>query len=114
MYAVSSIQPIDSTLSGTTMPGQSGPGTDGNKGVFRVPQSSSITGSSPSDCLVSYTGHSLGGSYSSAEVKSVYSAAPADWAIHRVKCQTVLFQIIQFSISTEFRRQNSSFASNSV
>ena len=54
------------------------------------------------------------GSYPSAEKQSVYSTAPADWAIHRVKCQTVLFQIIQFSISTEFIRQNSSISSNSV
>ena len=46
-----------------------------------IPQSSSIAGTSPSDCLVSYPGHSLGGgSYSSAEKQSVYSTAPADWA----------------------------------
>ena len=92
-------------LSGATTPGQSGPGSNGNEGVLRISQSSSIAGTSPSDCLVSYPGHSLGGSYPSAEVQSVYSTAPADWAIHRVKCQTVLFQIIQFSISTQFRRQ---------
>ena len=36
-------------LSGTTIPGQSGPGSDGIKGVLRIPQSSSITGNSPSD-----------------------------------------------------------------
>ena len=48
-------------LSGVTTPGQSGPGSDGNKGVFRIPQSSCITGTSPSDCLVSYPGHSFGG-----------------------------------------------------
>ena len=37
---------------------------------------------STSDCLVSYLGHSLvGGSYPSAEKQSVYSTAPADWAI---------------------------------
>ena len=31
--------------------------------------------------IVSYPGHSLGrGSYPSAEVQSVYSTAPADWA----------------------------------
>ena len=30
---------------------------------------------------MSYPGHSLGGSYPSAEVQSVYSTAPADWAI---------------------------------
>ena len=40
---------------------QSRPGSDGNKGVFCIPQSSSIAGASPSDCLVSYLGHSLGG-----------------------------------------------------
>ena len=33
---------------------------DGNEGVLCIPQSSSITGTSPSDCLVSYAGHSLG------------------------------------------------------
>ena len=35
-------------------------GSDGNNGVLRIAQSSSITGTSPSDCLVSYLGHSLG------------------------------------------------------
>ena len=81
----SSIQPIDRTLSGATTPGQSGPGSDGNEGVLCIPQSSSIAGTLPSDCLVSYPGHSLGGeggSYSSAEKRSVYSTAPADWASH--------------------------------
>ena len=37
---------------------------------------------SPSDCFVSYLGHSLGGSYPSAEKQSVYSTAPANWAIN--------------------------------
>ena len=49
----------DRTLSSTTTPGQSEPGSDGNKGVLRIPQSSSITGTSPSDCLLSYPGYSL-------------------------------------------------------
>ena len=40
----SSIWPIDRTLSGATTPGQSGPGSDGNEGVLRIPQNSSITG----------------------------------------------------------------------
>ena len=31
------------------------------KGVLRIPQSSSITETSPSDFLVSYPGHPLGG-----------------------------------------------------
>ena len=50
------------------------------KGYSAFPQSTSITGTSPSDCLELYPGHSLGGgSYSSAVVQSVYSTAPADW-----------------------------------
>ena len=64
-------------LSGATTPGQGGPGSDGNEGVLRIPQSSSTAGTSPSDC----SGHSLGGSYPSAEKQSVYSTAPTDWAI---------------------------------
>ena len=90
------------------MPGQSEPGSSDNEGVLRIPQSPSITGTSPSDCLVSYPeysfvgsypsaekqsvysgqsdclvsypGHSLEGSYLSAEKQSVYSTALADWA----------------------------------
>ena len=34
--------------------GQSGPGSNGNEGVLCIPQSSSITGTSASDCLVSF------------------------------------------------------------
>ena len=52
---------MDRTLSGATTPGQSGPGSDDNKGVLCIPQSSSITGTSPSDYLVSYLGHLLEG-----------------------------------------------------
>ena len=46
-----SICQIDRTLSGAITLGQSRPGGDGNEEVFRIPQSSSITGTSPSDCL---------------------------------------------------------------
>ena len=91
--------------------------SNGNEGVLRVSQSSSITGTSPSDCLGSYLGHSLGEggeSYPSSEVQSVYSTASANWAIHRVNVKTVLFQISQFSISTQFKCQNSSILNNSV
>ena len=56
-----SIWPIDRALSGATIPIPSEPGSDGNKGVLRIPESSSITGTSPSDCLVSYPGHLLWG-----------------------------------------------------
>ena len=106
---------MDRALSGATTLGQSEPGSDGNEGVLRIPQSSSTAGNSPPDCLVSLPGHSLEGVLPhSAEVQSVYSTAPADWTIHRNKCQTVLFQTIQFSLSTQFKRQNSSILSNSV
>ena len=70
----SSIWPMDRTLSGTTTLGQSGSGSDGNEGVL------GITGASPSDCLMSYTGLSLEESYLSAEMQAVYSAVPANWA----------------------------------
>ena len=70
-------------LSGATTPGQSGPGSDGNEEVLRIPQSSSIAGTSLSNCLVL-----LGVSYPSAEVQSVYFSALADWDIHKFKCQT--------------------------
>ena len=71
------------TLSGATTPDQSGPRSNGNEGVLCIPQNSSITGASPSDCIVSFSGHSLRKSYSSAEIQSVYSAALADWARQR-------------------------------
>ena len=46
----SSIWPIDTTLPGATTPGQSGPGSDSNVGIFRIPESSSNTRTSLSDC----------------------------------------------------------------
>ena len=50
----SSISPIDRTLLGVTTPGQSGPGSNSNDEVLHIPQSSSIMGTSPLDCLMSY------------------------------------------------------------
>ena len=76
----SSIWPIDRTLSGATTPSQSGSESDGNEGVLHIPQNSSITRASLSDCLVSYPGHSVGESYLSAKMQLVYSTAPANWA----------------------------------
>ena len=43
------------------MLGHSEPGSNDNEGVLHIPQGPCITGTSPSDCLVSYLGHSLGG-----------------------------------------------------
>ena len=72
-----SIWPMDMTLSGVLTPRQ---GSNGNKRVLCIPQSSRIPGASPSDCLVSYPRHLLAGrSYTSEVMQSVYSAAPADW-----------------------------------
>ena len=50
------------------------------KGCSAFPKAPT-SGTSLSDCLVSYPGHSLRRSYPSAEVQSVYSTAPADWVI---------------------------------
>ena len=57
----SSIWPIDRSLSGATTSNQSWTGSDGNEEVVCIPQISCITGTSPSDCLVSYPGHLLVG-----------------------------------------------------
>ena len=78
-----SIWPIDRTQSGVNTQGKNEPGTDGNEEVLCISQCSSITGTSPSDCLSSYPGLSLMGwlTYPTAEVQSMYSTAPADWAI---------------------------------
>ena len=78
------------TLSGATTPSQCGPGSDGNKGVLCIPQSSVITETSPSDCLVLYPKNSLGESYSSAKMQSVYSTAPADRAMQSLVLRSFL------------------------
>ena len=54
-----SVRPIDRTLSSDTTPGQSGPGSNGNEGIPRIPQSSNITEALTFDCLESYPEHSL-------------------------------------------------------
>ena len=85
-----SIRPIDRTLSGPTTTVQSGPGSDSNEGVLCIPQSSSITETSPLDCLGLYPGHLLGRlSYLSAEKQSVYSTAPVHELSIKHKLQLV-------------------------
>ena len=76
-----SIRHINGTLSDATTPGQSGPGCNGNEGVLHILQSSSITGASPLDCLVSYPGCLLGGRSYSADMQLLYSTALANWAM---------------------------------
>ena len=68
------------TLSGATTLSQSGPESDDNEKVLRIPQSSCITEASPSDCLMSYLGHFLREYYPSTEMPFVYSPPTADWA----------------------------------
>ena len=68
----SSIWPIDRTLSGATTPGESGPGSGGSEEVSSIPQSSSITRTSPSDCLVSYPGEWGGVLHLCREAVSVF------------------------------------------
>ena len=72
----SSIWPIDSTLSGATILGQSEPGSDGIEGVFHILQCTNTTGPSPSDCIVAFPGYSSGEFYPYADKQSVYSTAP--------------------------------------
>ena len=55
-------------LSATIPLGRSQPESYDNEVVFRFPQSPSITGASLADCLVSNQGHSLGETYTSAEM----------------------------------------------
>ena len=55
------------------------PESNCNEGVLCIPQSPSITGTLPSDYLVSYQDTRCGESFLSAEGQSEYSTAPADW-----------------------------------
>ena len=50
------VKQLNRILLSSTTPSQSGLGNDGNGGVLPIPQSSSITGASSSDFLVSYHG----------------------------------------------------------
>ena len=74
----SSIWPIDRTLLGATTLGHCGPGSDGNEGVLNIPQSSCITGASPSDCLVLYPGHSLW-VLVQFSISTLFSSGPVGW-----------------------------------
>ena len=48
---------MNRSLSGATIPGKSGTGSNGNEGVLHILQISRITGISPSDCIVLNFGH---------------------------------------------------------
>ena len=105
--SISSIWPIDRTLSGTTNPGRSEPESYGNKRVFCIPQSSGITRASLSDCLVSYPGHSLGKILPLCRDAVCVFFSPSWLGYHfffaQFKCQTVLFN---FSGATTLVRED--------
>ena len=58
LHTVGSIWPIDMTLSGATTLGLSRPDSNGNEGVYHIPQISKLQ-ASPSDCSMTYPGHWL-------------------------------------------------------
>ena len=62
------IWPIERTLSGSTTPGLSGPGSNGNEGKLRIP--------STSDYLIPSTSDIGWGVLLSAEMQSMHSAVP--------------------------------------
>ena len=84
-WSSSSIRLIDRILSGATISGQCGPGSNGNEEVPHIPQSTRA-GASPSDCLVPYLGHLLRGAYLFAVMHSVYSATPTDFFCKQTQC----------------------------
>ena len=93
---------MDRNLSGATTPRQSSPGGDGNEEVLCIPQSSSITEASSSDCLELYPGQSLGKSYLSAEIQSVYSTTRSEWAKRRESMSIPTWMIIQQQAKFEY------------
>ena len=70
-YYIFSIWPIDGTLSGTTTPE-----SNSNEKVLQ----NSRSGALPSEDLVPYPGHSLGGGHTTTEMQSMYSTASVNWA----------------------------------
>ena len=81
----SPFEPKDKVLSGATTPAQCGPGINGNEVGHVIPQSFSITGTSPSEFLLLNPGHSLEGSYPSVEVQSQLSLENIYFSLNQAK-----------------------------
>ena len=77
----SSVWPIGRTLSGATTLDHVHLGVMAMKRYSAIPQTPALLEPHNQICLVSYPEHPLGESYLSAEMRSVYSAAPVDWAL---------------------------------
>ena len=95
---LNSIWPIERTVPCDTNLSPSAPGNNGNDRSFCILRISSITGTSPSDCLESYLGHSFGGGYPSVEEQSVYFAALADWTTINRRIRILLYIYIYIYI----------------
>ena len=99
----SCIKPIDRALLGAAFPGQSGHGSDGNEGVFPIPQSYRVSRTSTSDSLLSYPGHLFGGGLTPLLRCSRCILQPQPTGQYKeLSVKTVLFLAIQFSPSTQF------------
>ena len=86
-----SIWPIDRVLLGTTTRGLSGSGSDDNKRILHILERSGITGASPSDFLVSFTGYLFVESHFSAKMQSLHFTLPANCVIvQSAKCNAGL------------------------
>ena len=70
--------PMDRILSGATSPGHSGPGSDGNKRATLHSPKLQHYWSFTIRLFSVISGHSLGESFPSAEMQSVYSTVPDD------------------------------------
>ena len=75
-------------MSGSSTPGQSGPGSNVNEGLLHIPLISKA-GALPSDGFNVISRTLGGGSYPSAEMQLVYSTAPVDWTIYDLKTHVV-------------------------
>ena len=108
---LSSIWPKDWALSGTTTPGHSGPGSDGNEGS--APNSTKLKNYwNLIIRLLSVISRKLIWRVLTSQKRSNWCILQAQHTELNVK--TVLFQTIYFSISTQFKCQNSPISNNSV
>ena len=74
---------------------------NGNKRVLFIPQS--ITEVSPSNCLLSYLGHSLGESYTPAEMQSVYPVVPSPLAKGMLRTMKLIEENIKSKLADHTR-----------
>ena len=100
---------MERTLPVATTPGQSGTGSDGNEEILCIHQNSCITGTSPSESLMSYSGQSLREACPSAKKQAIHSKMIEEFYFKQfglayvcsLNVTNVLFQAILFSICTQ-------------